>query len=111
MNLVQSSKFFNKTDSLPKLKKQMYKYQPNVWESTTAQIMNSLRDTPKQLPFLIKVRLIQSIKTTSPIISYHYTHPKNRLLKNLKYSNFLSKNYVTTDSVSCEFFVKSLLKI
>lgn len=111
MNLIQMPIFFTKTGSLSNLKKQMYKYRTNTPCSTTNQVLSTLKSAPKQLPFLIKVRLVKSIKTTTPVISYHYTNPKTRLLKNLKYRNFLAKNHTSTSKLNGSFILSALLKI
>ncbi len=112
MNNYTINSFYTKTN--------IFKFKHIFWlknictlsKNNTTNIINTLLNQKESynLPFLIKINFLKTVRSTIPTISYQYILPQQRQFKSNSYNLRLVKNH-STKKFSLENIYSTILKI
>lgn len=112
MNFNTINSFFTETSIFKQKNKFWIKNIPNILLNKSSKEISSILNAQHvtQLPFLIKIKLVKTVKKVIPTVSYHYTHPQHRQHRSNSYNQRIIKNKAAS-SISLHSMYSTLLKI
>lgn len=114
MNLPILSSNSTKVSFLKQRQKKIFlAYFSNVGRLTSSPTtLESLQlQSTYNLPFSIKLKVVKTVKSSLPQVTYSYIHPQLRFKKSLQFTNSLSKNSPLTGEVTLEKLFSSIIKV